>query len=57
MIHDQLAMSELTWMTAKCAAIATRKRISEIIQVMNLGALVRLAIESRLHAASPRVER
>src|SRR3954447_116686 len=57
MIHDQLAMSELTWMTAKCAAIATRKRISEMIQVMNFGALVRLAIESRLHAASPRVQR
>src|SRR3954468_21399265 len=57
MIHDQLAISELTWMTAKGAAIATRKRISEMIQVMNFGALVRLAIESRLHAASPRVQR
>src|SRR4051794_26353695 len=44
-------------MTAKCAAIATRKRISETIHVMNFGALVRLAIESKLHAASPRVQR
>lgn len=44
MIQDQLAMSELTWMMAKCAAIATRKRISEMIQVMNFGALVCLAM-------------
>src|SRR3954452_25192564 len=57
MVRGGGARAELTWMMAQGAAIATRKRISEMIQVMNFGALVRLAIESRLPAASPRVQR
>lgn len=56
MIHDQLAMSELTWMMAKCAAIATRKRISEMIQVTNFGALVCLAMSRYSMRTSPRVQ-